>query len=52
MAVARVGRLMGGLVFNRYRALVSEDGKKDMGVNGDDGYTIMGKYVIIPEQYT
>lgn len=42
----------GGLVFTRYRALVSEDEKTNMGVNGDNGYTIMRKYVIIAEQYT
>ena len=51
MVVARVREGDRGLVCNRYRVLVSED-KNNMGVNGDDSYTIMGKYFLITEQYT
>ena len=51
MVVARVREGDGGLVCNRYRVLVSED-KNNMGVNGDDSYTIMGKYFLITAQYT
>ena len=52
MVVARVREGDGGLVCNRYRGVLVSEDKNNMGVNGDDSYTIMGKYFLITAQYT